>query len=500
MKELKTTNNKVTDFSYVILRILTAFSVILLFFPGVNPARILTGTFGISKNLSLFTSAISYESLVKDVEFAVMRYDYPEYIMLILCIASIVLLAGIAFSVAGCCFSLGNIKCKKTGSKLSLVGGILMVIGVAGIVVSYILTKDFDFASVGASKFALNFPTGIIVFGVLAVVALLLSLVVTIAYAKQQAEEHYWMESKYKLFLMFLPFILLIFIFSYLPLYGWRYSFYEYYPGGTLSKDNFVGFKWFTQLFENDATRRDVVRVLKNTLGMSTIGIATSWFAMAFAILLTEIKTGWFRRFVQIFTTIPNFISWVLVYALALAIFSSDGFINNFIKLAPDFFEKLGITAASEGYLGGDSHSWLKMWAWGTWKGIGWSAIIYIAGISGIDQQLYEAATVDGAGRFQKIRHITIPGLIPTYCVLLLMSIAGILSNGMDQYLVFSNPQNEKTLEVLDLYVYNLGIANGAQGTIPLSTVIGMTKSLISVVLLFLANTISKLVRGESIF
>ena len=103
MKELKATNNKVTDFSYVILRILTAFSVILLFFPGVNPARILTGTFGISKNLSLFTSAISYESLVKDVEFAVMRYDYPEYIMLILCIASIVLLAGIAFSVAGCC-------------------------------------------------------------------------------------------------------------------------------------------------------------------------------------------------------------------------------------------------------------------------------------------------------------------------------------------------------------------------------------------------------------
>ena len=88
------------------------------------------------------------------------------------------------------------------------------------------------------------------------------------------------------------------------------------------------------------------------------------------------------------------------------------------------------------------SHTWLKMWLWGTWKGIGWSAIIYIAGISGIDQQLYEAATVDGAGRFQRMWHITVPGLIPTFCVLLLMSIANVLSNGMDQYLVFKNATN----------------------------------------------------------
>ena len=159
-------------------------------------------------------------------------------------------------------------------------------------------------------------------------------------------------------------------------------------------------------------------------------------------------------------------------------------------------FVNMGIWEEGVNMLMSPDHSWLKMLAWGTWKGIGWSAIIYIAGISGIDQQLYEAATVDGAGRFQKMWHITVPGLIPTYMVMLLMAIAGILSNGMDQYLVFENPMNVQYLEVLDLYVYKLGIVGGS---IPLSTMVGMVKSLVSVILLFGANTISKWLRGDSI-
>ena len=209
---------------------------------------------------------------------------------------------------------------------------------------------------------------------------------------------------------------------------------------------------------------------------------------MVFAIFLSEIKNTKFRRIVQTCTTIPNFISWVLVYAIALAIFSTDGFINTLLT-------SMGHPTTTN-YLLSTSHMWLKMLAWGIWKGLGWSAIIYIASITGIDQQLYEAATVDGAGRFQKMWYITIPELIPTYMVLLLMSIANILSNGMDQYLVFSNAVNKDSIEVLDLYVYNLGIGSGL---IPMSTVIGMIKSVISVILLFSANGISKLVRGESI-
>jgi putative aldouronate transport system permease protein len=297
------------------------------------------------------------------------------------------------------------------------------------------------------------------------------------------------MDSKFKLFLMFLPFALLAFVFCYLPLFGWRYAFFDYQAGDALTKDNFVGFKWFTYLFKNAATRRDIVRVLRNTLAMSGLGIITSWVPLAFAVLLTEIDNKKFRRFVQTFTTIPNFISWIIVYTIALAIFSTDGFINTFAM-------SMGWITTGTNYLMGDHGTWLKMLAWGLWKGTGWSAIIYIAGISGIDRQLYEAATVDGANRFQRIWNVTLPGLLPTYMVMLLMAVAGMLSNGLDQYLVFSNASNSKTMEVLDLYVYNLGIAGGS---IPLSTVIGMAKSIVSVVLLFMANGISKLTRGESI-
>jgi putative aldouronate transport system permease protein len=136
------------------------------------------------------------------------------------------------------------------------------------------------------------------------------------------------------------------------------------------------------------------------------------------------------------------------------------------------------------------------MLLFGIWKGLGWSAIIYIAAISGIDQQLYEAAAIDGAGRFKRMWHITVPGLMPTFMVMFLMAIAGCLSNGMDQYLVFKTSANKDWIEVLDYYVYRLGLGDGS---IALATIVGMCKSIVSVVLLFVANGVSKLVRGESI-
>jgi putative aldouronate transport system permease protein len=392
---------------------------------------------------------------------------------------------GIVICDAGGCMSLGNVRYKRLGNKFSIVGSLVQFVGLAGIYLAYTQVAT----TVKPEKVLPMFPSGFFFFLVIAAIILITSIANQIALPKCELGTKFEMESKFKLFLMFLPFIALVFVFSYLPLWGWRYAFFDYKSGGTLSLDNFVGFKWFTYLFQNEATRKDIVRVLRNTLAMSGLGIATSWVSMAFAIFLSEIKSSGFRRFVQIFTTIPNFISWVLVYAIALAIFASDGFINS-------IFINLGWVDTATNYLMGDSFTWLKMLAWGMWKGMGWGAIIYIAAISGIDQQLYEAATVDGAGRFQKMWHITLPGLIPTYFVLLLLSVAGILTNGMDQYLLFENPTNTNTITVLDLYVYNLGIVGGS---IPLSTVVGMVKSVVSVVLLFVANNASKLVRGESI-
>lgn len=384
--------------------------------------------------------------------------------------------------------SLGNVKFKRLGLKFSVIGGVVEIVGYGICYAAYIMIQNAK----RVEKIGPEMPIGVFIFGALALVVIILSIFVMVKLPKADKDMPYEMESKYKLFLMFLPFAFLAFLFCYLPLYGWRYAFFDYKSGGTLSADNFVGLKWFTYLFENEATRLDVLNVMKNTLGISGLNILTQWLPMAFAVFLCEVGSMKFRRFVQAFTTIPNFISWVLVYAVALSIFATDGFINTFAK-------EVGLMAADargHNYLMGDSHIWIKMWAWGCWKGVGWSAIMYIAGISGIDQSLYEAATVDGAGRFQKMWHVTIPGLLPTFFVLLLMAIAGILSNGLDQYLVFENAENRDYIRVLDLYVYRLGIGNGS---IPLSTVVGMFKSVISIILLFGANAISKLLRGESI-
>lgn len=476
-------NEKIANCLYYLQRIGALVLVIIMLFPGINPAKICDY---VNKNMSLFTSGIAYSTLVKECTRAFTKGWVSEGSFQLLFASSMVTCIGIVFNAICACTSLGNTKLKRLGNKSGIGGCVFMLAGLIGIYLSYVQVA----ATPKPDKVIPSFQTkGYFLFLILAIVCLVVLILEQIILPKAKKEDAFEMDAKYKLFLMFLPFAAAAFVFAYLPLWGWRYAFFDYTSGSKLSVDKFVGMKWFTFLLQNAATRSDILRVLRNTLAMSGLGIATSWVAMAFAIFLSEIKNGPVRHFVQTFTTIPNFISWVLVYALALAIFSTDGFVSS-------IFTQLGIWAEGKNLLMSADHTWLKMLGWGMWKGVGWSAIIYIAGISGIDQQLYEAATVDGAGRFQKMWHITVPGLIPTYMVLLLMSIAGILSNGMEQYLVFEHAINTDYITVLDLYVYKLGIGSGA---IPLSTVIGMVKSLVSVVLLFLANGISKLIRGESI-
>ncbi len=296
--------------------------------------------------------------------------------------------------------------------------------------------------------------------------------------------------NKYKLFLMAFPFLVLTFIFSYMPLYGWIYSFFDYRPGIPLKDNEFVGLQWFTSMVSNPTQVAEVLRVLKNTIAMSTLGIITSILPVMFAIFLVEIKTEWFKKVVQILTTLPNFISWVLVYSVAFTLFSTDGGLINRLLMQFGFVDR-GIN-----FLASDSHTWLSMILWSTWKGLGWGAIMYLAAIAGIDQELYEAAKVDGAGRFRMIWHITVPGIMSTYFVILLLSIANFINNGMEQYYVFQNQVNKDHIEVLDLYVYNIGML----GTnFSLATAVSMLKSIVSVFLLFIANRMSKLFRGESI-
>lgn len=471
---------------YICMRIATILCIALMFFPSLSPANFITqaGQAKIKGTASLFTSGVSPTSLTNGLERAFNKGWLNETHFTILFISCMVVLIGAIFTAIGMCMSLGNLKMKNVGNRSLLGGVVALAAGVAGIFAMYNTIQS----TMNADKIITEFPIGLPIYIGIAVVMLILGVYIFFRTPKAEANAKMEMESKFKLFLMLMPFLLLVFAFSYLPLFSWRYAFFDYTAGGELTMDNFVGLKWFKLLVSNPTYTNRLLRVLKNTLAMSALGILTSWVPMIFAIFLSEIKSARFKRFVQLFTTVPNFISWVLVYAIAFAIFNTDGFINTFIN-------SLGGNAGTN-YLLSDDGMWIKMLLWGIWKSLGWSAIIYISGIAGIDQQLYEAATVDGAGRFQKMRYITLPGLLPTYVVMLVMSIAGILSNGMDQYLVFTNANNKDVIEVLDLYVYNLGIGSG---DIPLSTVVGMTKSIVSVVLLFVANKVSKAVRGENV-
>ena len=291
----------------------------------------------------------------------------------------------------------------------------------------------------------------------------------------------------YREFLYVLPFIVLVLIFAYYPLYGWVYAFYDYKPPAPLSKDLFVGFKWFHYMVDNEIKRKQILQVLLNTFGISGLSMLFSWFPMMFAVFLNEIKCKPYKKFVQTVTTLPNFISWVLVYSIAFCVFNSTGVVNTLLT-------EWGIISKPIMFLQSSEHIWFKMWLWLTWKNAGWAAIMYIAAITGIDEELIDAARVDGANRWKTIWHITIPSILPTYLVLLFLNMANFLSNGMEQFFVFQNSFNKEYIQVLDLYVYNLAMGNGGYS---LSTAIGVLKSLISIVLLCTMNTIAKLTRGE---
>ncbi len=293
------------------------------------------------------------------------------------------------------------------------------------------------------------------------------------------------MRKNWELFFVALPFMIMLIMFSYVPLAGWIISFFEYKPGRALFDCNFVGLKYFKYFL----TDRDVLRVLKNTLVFSGIGYLLSPLPVLFAIGLNEISCTRFKKIAQTMTTLPHFISMIIVYALAFAMFSGEGVINTVLA-------NLGSSAKID-WLTNKKIVYLFQTCISQWKGLGWSSIIYIAAISGIEQDQYEAAAIDGAGRFRQALHITIPGIMPTFLVLFLMAIANFMSTGFEQYYVFQNSMVYSKIEVLDLYVYKQGLKLFDYSY---STAIGIMKSIISIVLLFVANALARRVRGTNIF
>ena len=291
---------------------------------------------------------------------------------------------------------------------------------------------------------------------------------------------------RFTLTLMAMPFVIFVFMFSYVPLHGWIYSLYEYQPGIPLFKNLYIGLDNFKYILKD---MNNIRRVLTNTFIFYFLGLLTSVIPVILAILLTECGSRRFKKLVQTTTTLPNFISWVIVFSLAFNIFFSDGILNRVLM-------GLGVISEPILLLANRDAVYVFQTLVAVWKGAGWGSIIYLAAIAGIDQELYEAVAIDGAGRWGRIRYITLPGIVPTLIVLLLLQISNLLSVGLEQYLVFTNNMVQRNIEVLDFYVYRVGLQNRDYAY---AIAIGMLKTVISVILLFTVNRFSKQVRGDSI-
>lgn len=310
-----------------------------------------------------------------------------------------------------------------------------------------------------------------------------------VLYMKRNTIQNHQVATKknYKLWLYLLPCILLVVAFSYVPLVGWVLAFMDYTPGLALSQTPFVGLKYFQLIFQDGI---NMLRVMKNTVTFAALGYLVAPLSMIFAIALSEVHNSGLKRIIQTITTFPNFISWVIVYALAFQFFSYDGLVSNQLM-------NLGITHEPSSLLADSKAVYAFQTCLGLWKSLGWSAVIYLAAISGIDQEQYEAADIDGAGRMQKIWYITIPAIMPTFIVLMLMQISSFVGVGFEQYLTFYNGLVADKIEVIDLYVYRAGLLRSDYSY---GTAIGIMKSIVSIFMLFGMNALSKKIRGNSIF
>jgi len=289
------------------------------------------------------------------------------------------------------------------------------------------------------------------------------------------------------LYLMSLPFIAWAFVFSYLPLWGWTMAFQKFKPGKGFFNQEWVGLQYFKELFHDP----QFYHVLRNTLAMSTMGLVAGFTVpIFFAIVLNEVRAMAVKRFVQTVSYLPHFVSWVVVAGIVTKMLATDGGGNNPLM-------SLHLIDQPIQYMAKGNLFWYIVTGSDVWKEMGWNTIIYLAAIAGIGPELYEAAKVDGANRIQQMWNITLPGIRSTIIILLIISIGHLVSIGFEKQFLLGNPLVSDYSQVLDLYALNYGLG---MGRFSFGTAINMFNSLISIILLLVANGIFKKVTKESIF
>ncbi|MBD2845315.1 sugar ABC transporter permease [Paenibacillus sp. IB182496] len=284
---------------------------------------------------------------------------------------------------------------------------------------------------------------------------------------------------------MLAPAVLYFLIFKYIPMVGLVFAFQDYNIFDGVFASEWVGFKWFEQFFTMPQSRR----VLGNTLIINLYQLFFTFPApIILACLLNELRHVIFKRIVQTVAYLPHFFSWTIIYGIAFMLLSTKGVVNQAVigmggeaipfLQKPELFRSIIISSQM-------------------WKETGWSAIIFLAALSGISPSLYEAAQIDGAGRWQQFMNITLPGLMPAIMIVFLLNIGNIMDLGFEHIWVFLNPLTYATGDVLETFTYRVGIG---QGMYSFTTAIGLFKSLIGLIMVVLANTMSKRLTGESIY
>lgn len=290
-----------------------------------------------------------------------------------------------------------------------------------------------------------------------------------------------------QLWLISIPMVVFVLIFAYYPMYGVIVSFMDYMPGSPILASKWVGLKYFTEFFNSP----DLFIIFRNTLVISVLQIIFGFPApIILALLLNELKNKYFKKTVQTISYLPNFISWVVAASILFTLLGSEGFIN-------DLLLKIGLVKEPVAFLGTGEYFWWILTIANIWKGVGWSSIIYLSAMAGIDRELYQAGAVDGLGRFGMIWHITLPGIATTILLLWILRIGGLLNAGFEQQLLLGNGMTREFHEVIDTYAYRYGIQLGRYSY---ATAVGLFKSVISIILIFLTNRASKKFADASIF
>ena len=288
------------------------------------------------------------------------------------------------------------------------------------------------------------------------------------------------------LILLVLPAIIFYAVFQYGPMYGLLIAFKNYSAGLGILNSPWVGFKWFENFFNSIF----FFRILRNTLLISIYYLLWSFpINVIFALLLNEVVNPRFKKIVQTSSYLPHFISVIVASSMVIQFTSlGDGIINRFIE-----------------FFGGESVNFLNEAKWfrtvyivsGIWQHFGWNSIIFLAAITGIDQQLYEAATIDGAGRLRKIVSVTLPCIIPTVIILFIFEVGNLMDVGYERIILLYNPMTYETSDVISTYIYRYGIA---QSQYSLGAAVGLFNSVINFLILITFNTFSRRVSEISLW